>query len=143
MTKLLTICPHCACLNNVDRQMTQKKQPVCGKCGKNLKLHDLVGEVDEAGLQKILNHAKVPVVVDFWASWCGPCKAYAPTFKEAAQKLPNAIFLKVNTENSPTISQKLGVRGIPTTIVFKAGKEIRRESGALPLSSLLSLIPRE
>jgi thioredoxin 2 len=102
-----------------------------------LVFHQLVSEVDEVGLLKLIEKSDLPIVVDFWAPWCGPCKSFAPTF-ETASKVSEGklVFTKLNTEKYPNISTRFNIRGIPTIIAFKNGKEIRRESGAFPLEEL-------
>jgi thioredoxin 2 len=72
-----------------------------------------------------------PVVVDFWAEWCGPCKMYGPEFEKTSVENSNTIFLKVNTETEQALSQEMGIRGIPCTILFKNGKEVKRQAGAM------------
>ena len=99
-----------------------------------------VTPVNEKNFWRILEKADRPVIVDFWAAWCGPCKMYGPIFQEASMKTDAAIFLKVDTEASPGISARFGIRSIPSTLVFEKGREVRRESGALPLPVLLSLV---
>lgn len=139
MRKTLTVCNKCDSLNNVDIEKSNSQKPVCGQCHSILKMYGAVSEVNEKNFWRILKKADKPVVVDFWASWCGPCKVYGPTFEEASTKTDKAIFLKVSTEQSPELSQKLNILGIPATVVFKEGVEVTRQSGALSLESLLNL----
>ena len=136
----LSICPKCDSLNRVDSREALEKTPTCGKCKSPLPMHSLVSEVSENGLKRILSKADQPVIVDFWASWCGPCKSYGPVFERASKENTNAIFLKVNTEESPRLSSELGIRGIPTTIVFKNGKEALRQPGALPQEMISQML---
>lgn len=140
MNKTMTACPLCHSLNRVDTQKAINKQATCGKCGKTLNLDGLVSDVSGEDMLRIINKADVPVIVDFWASWCGPCQMYGPEFEKASLQNQNAIFLKVNTESNPQISTQLGIRGIPATIVFKNGKEYRRQAGAIPSHAIGDLI---
>lgn len=124
------------------QQGALKGEAICGKCGKTLSFHGLVSNVSTADFRRIVAKSDVPVVVDFWASWCGPCKMYGPEFERASRDNKNAVWLKINTETEQQLSAELGIRGIPCTIIFSGGKEIRRESGAMSAQQVSSLIPR-
>jgi thioredoxin 2 len=129
-----TSCLKCHAVNKISISRLTGTHGICGKCQAPLHFHQLVSDVDEIGLTKLIQKSDLPLIVDFWAPWCGPCKSFAPTF-ETVSKLAQGklVFLKLNTENFPQISQKFNIRGIPTLLVFKGGKEISRESGAFPL----------
>ncbi|MFZ4713792.1 MAG: thioredoxin family protein [Bacteriovoracaceae bacterium] len=140
MDHTFSICPHCKSLVKLNRTKALKQTPLCGKCKEELQLHGLVTEVSEENFERILAKSDLPVVVDFWASWCGPCRTYGPKYQKASEQSNRAVFLKVNTETSQRLAQRLGIKGIPCTILFVEGKEVKRQSGAMGIDQVKSFI---
>jgi thioredoxin 2 len=131
---MIIACPHCDTLNRVPEERLEQ-QPTCGKCKQNL----FVGvpiELTAANFSHHANKSELPLVVDFWASWCGPCKSFAPVFTQAAKKWEPAFrFGKLKTEEQQALAAQFNIRSIPTLMVFKQGKTIAQQSGAMPASS--------
>jgi thioredoxin 2 len=137
----LVVCTKCEKVNRVAINGGPSGRPVCGNCKAELPIHDGVQEVTSATLSKLVRAADRPVVVDFWAEWCGPCKAFAPAFKSAAQDLGGqVIFAKLDTEAQQAAAAQHQIRSIPTLIVFKNGAEADRQSGAMPLPMLMKYL---
>jgi len=132
METIIVACPHCKVLNKLPKKESYKKA-VCGVCKGNLLDNKPIKIENEAEFNKIVNNVTVPVIIDFWAVWCGPCQMFAPTFENVAKQFPlKANFLKVNTEEVPQVAAKFGIRSIPTITALKNGQEIDRIMGALP-----------
>ena len=129
-------CAHCATLNRIPSDK-RDAQPQCGSCKKDIFISEPL-DLDPATFAK-QSKGDVPLLVDVWASWCGPCRLFAPTFSQAAAQLSTQCrFAKLDSEAHPALSGELGVRSIPSLILFRHGKEVARQSGALPLTQLLS-----
>ena len=129
-------CPACGASNRLPESRLADA-PKCGKCSAALFSSHPVA-VTDANFDKIVGGTDVPVVVDCWASWCGPCMRFAPVFEEAAAQLePKVRLAKLDTEANQATAARLGIRSIPTLILFKGGKEAARISGAMSLAPFL------
>ena len=134
-------CASCGQLNRVDLARTDVT-PRCGVCQQSVAL-DLPIVLTDATFDRVVAATTVPVIVDFYADWCGPCKMMAPTFAELARRQRGtALVVKVDTDRNPQLATRFGIRSIPTIAVLRDGKEVAREMGALPMPRLEQLLQR-
>jgi|SRR5689334_20614897 len=136
-SNLHVVCAHCLATNRVPSARLGN-DPVCGRCGKEL-LNGQPIELTDANFELVTRGTKLPVLVDFWAPWCGPCLAMAPQFERAAQQLKGRVlFAKVNSDDNPVTSRRFAIRSIPTLVRLDAGREVARQAGALQAGQIVS-----
>lgn len=133
------ICTTCGQANRVPVSRLDQG-PKCGSCGEPL-VGGKVAELDAAIHDKATRSDDLPLLVDYWAPWCGPCRMMAPEFAKAAQALaPDVRLAKLNTEDHPAVAQRAGIRGIPALILYHRGREIARLAGARPAAEIVSFV---
>jgi len=142
VTQKLTVrCQFCNTWNRIDATKVAAG-PKCGKCAKPILLERPIA-LDDETFTRTINESDIPVAVDFYADWCGPCRMMAPAVDALAAHLQGkALIGKLNTDHSSRTASGFNIRGIPTTIVFRGGKEVARQSGAMPLEGLKQLVAK-
>jgi thioredoxin 2 len=130
------VCPHCSAINRVPEERLQQ-HPQCGSCHQAL-FGPAPLQLGDADFERFVARSELPLLVDFWAPWCGPCRMMAPHFEQAAQMLQGqAVLAKVNSDDNPQASVRHRIRSIPTLLLFRNGQEVRRHSGVMPAREIV------
>lgn len=139
LAKRNVVCGSCAAVNRVPVDRLSDS-PICGRCKESLLPGEPI-ELNDKNFRNFVEKNDLPVVIDFWAPWCGPCKVMAPHFASAAKELnPQFILAKLNTQDHPELASPFNIAGIPTMILFQGGREMRRTSGAMQTAQIVRWI---